>query len=227
MRPGDRGRRMFQRGKKQQSRAASSVVLCWQAACSGACGEGTVASAMQESPALAGTAWQVEDIDAGGVIDNSHITIEIPELTQIAGSGGCNRYFGSLTLGADEFRVSAAGNTRMACVPAIDEQERRFLQALLEVRRFETDGTELHLFDEEGKARIRAIAMTSDVDHAADVPAGRGRSCRWSCTNRFDCGDRSVMIVEFVGPETVEIRAPGRQARAAACTLRIGREVCG
>jgi heat shock protein HslJ len=162
---------------------------------------------MQDPPQLAGTAWQVEDIDGGGVIDNSRITIEIPEHARITGTAGCNRYFGSLSVGVDEFQVSGAGNTSRACVPAIDEQERRFFEALLAIRRFTLNGTVLHLYDAEGAARIRAVALGSLPDAGPDPDALTGEPAP-AVPLEFDCGESLRVKVDFGGGETLLLTLP-------------------
>jgi len=110
--------------------------------------------------ALFDVVWQVEDIDRGGIIDSSHITMQMSEEGRIAGSTGCNQYFGTLTVGQTSFEVSGAGSTRRACVPAIMQQETRFLQALHDVRRYEIDGDFVRLYDESGDERMRMIWTT-------------------------------------------------------------------
>ena len=127
-------------------------------------------------PPLAGTLWQVEDIDGGGIIDRSNITLEFPGNTEIAGSTGCNRYFGSLAVGGDRFAVSGTGSTRRACVPAIMEQEQRFLAALQDAATYAVeDDTWLDLFDAAGDRRVRAIRVEEEPatdDTAPDEPDG-------------------------------------------------------
>ena len=43
---------------------------------------------------LTGTSWWVEDIEGGGVIDNSRVTVEFVEDGRVAGNASCNRYMG-------------------------------------------------------------------------------------------------------------------------------------
>lgn len=186
-----------------------TIRLCIAGWVLGACtGEpGPVAVAMQDGQDLAGTSWQVEDIDAGGIIDNTQVTIEIPDAAHIEGFGGCNRYFGALMFGIEEFRVSGAGNTARACAPAIDEQERRFLAALLDSRRFATDGTLLHLYDAEGKARIRAVAVGDPATAATEQPQNDGQPAV-SAPIHFVCGDATLVALEFDGPDTLHLALP-------------------
>ncbi len=129
------------------------------------------AEAMPEQVDLTSSVWQVEDIDLGGIIDSSHITIDIPEPTRIAGSAGCNQYFGTLELGTSTFQVSAVGSTKKSCAPALNLQEQRFLQALQSVTRFTVDDVFLRLYDEQQQERIRAVRSTRGTPPPQPLPA--------------------------------------------------------
>ncbi|MEE4282943.1 MAG: META domain-containing protein, partial [Pseudomonadales bacterium] len=111
-----------------------------------------------EARSPAGVLWQVEDIDGGGIIDSSHMTLQIADDTGISGSTGCNRYFGAVVIAGSAFEADAIGTTRMACAPALMQQEQRFVQALQAVRRFELSGDFLLLYDESQVLRLRLIA---------------------------------------------------------------------
>jgi heat shock protein HslJ len=182
------------------------IAGCVLGACTG--DNSQVALAMQDAQDLAGSSWQVEDIDAGGIVDNSRITIEIPDATRIEGFGGCNRYFAALALGVEEFRASGAGKTARACGPALDEQERLFLVALLDARRFATDGTLLHLYDAEGKARIRATAVSDAVSVAARRPEDMADAAVTTPVVHFHCGDATRIAIEFDDPDALTLTLP-------------------
>ena len=113
--------------------------------------------------ALFDVVWQVEDIDGGGIVDSSHVTMQMTAEGRIAGSTGCNQYFGTLTVGQTSFAVRDVGSTRRACVPAIMQQETRFLQSLQDVRRYQIDGDFVRLYDESGNERMRMIRTTEET----------------------------------------------------------------
>jgi heat shock protein HslJ len=50
---------------------------------------------------LIGTSWLAEDIGGRGVIDRAQTTISFEPEGRVAGSGGCNRYFGAVTIKGD------------------------------------------------------------------------------------------------------------------------------
>jgi putative lipoprotein len=100
--------------------------------------------------------WLAEDIRGGGVIDRLQTILEIAADGAVSGTGGCNRMSGKATISGDRIRFGPIASTYMACVPAIMDQEAKFLAALQEVRGWRTDPVKrkLTLFDEGGKALI-------------------------------------------------------------------------
>ena len=101
--------------------------------------------------------WVVERIDGRGVVDNSRSTLTFDASGQIAGGGGCNRYTGTYQLQGAGFQVRGVATTRMACTPALMEQEARFLRALGAVStwRLQADGS-LLLAGPDGRALLLA-----------------------------------------------------------------------
>lgn len=81
--------------------------------------------------------WVVESIDGRGVVDNSRTTMTFDPAGQIAGRAGCNRYTGSYKLQGSRFEVKGVATTRMICVPALMDQETRFLGVLERVSSFQ------------------------------------------------------------------------------------------
>lgn len=118
-------------------------------------GETTVMAAQQFS--LVGRIWLAEDIGGRGVIDRAQTTMTFDAEGHVTGSGGCNRYFGPVTIEGSAISFGQLGSTRMACVPALMDQERRFFAALTMARsyRFEQPGHKLVFLSEEGTPLIR------------------------------------------------------------------------
>lgn len=111
---------------------------------------------------LQGGEWIVEDLAGKGIIDSSHISIIFMDENRVGGSSSCNRYSGEYTLEGSKFSVGDnLASTRMACAPALMNQEDVFLKLLLNVdqARFGDNG-ELLLTTPEGDA-IRAFPATS------------------------------------------------------------------
>ena len=110
---------------------------------------------------LRGGEWVVEDLAGKGIIDSSHISIIFMDENRLGGSSSCNRYSGEYELEGTKFTVGDnMASTRMACAPALMNQEDRFLKLLMSVdqARFGDHG-ELLLSTPEGDT-IRAFSST-------------------------------------------------------------------
>lgn len=79
---------------------------------------------------LRGAVWVVEDLAGTGIIDRSRITIEFLEENRLAGRASCNRYTGRYELRGEGVSIGPLASTRMACAPALMNQEDRFLNLL-------------------------------------------------------------------------------------------------
>lgn len=84
--------------------------------------------------------WLAESIRRGGVIDNLQTVLEITADGRVSGSGGCNRITGKADISGNRISFAPMASTRMACVPAVMNQEAKFLGALNDVRRWRIDG---------------------------------------------------------------------------------------
>jgi heat shock protein HslJ/uncharacterized membrane protein len=86
---------------------------------------------------LLGAAWVVEDIGGAGIIDRSRVTLRFGDDGKVGGRASCNIFTGSYTLTGESLTFGKAASAMMACAPALMEQERRFLDLLQSVHRFE------------------------------------------------------------------------------------------
>ncbi len=100
---------------------------------------GSETAQTMEAAGLVGTTWIAEDIRGGGVIDNLPSTLTFESFEQVTGSGGCNRYAGPVRIDGRSIAFGPLAATRMACPPAIDDQETKFFAALEDARRFALD----------------------------------------------------------------------------------------
>jgi len=92
-------------------------------------------------PAAASPAgrWLAEDIRGGGVIDRLQTVLEIGPDGAVSGSGGCNRIIGRAAIDGNSISFGRVAATQMACAPAAMNQERKFLDALGDVRSWRVD----------------------------------------------------------------------------------------
>ena len=101
---------------------------------------------------LRGGEWVVEDIGNAGVIDNARITLVFGPTDELSGRASCNRYSTRFRLSGEGLQIDPAATTRMACPPALMDQEARFLALMAQVQRhaFTPDGA-LLLIGADGK----------------------------------------------------------------------------
>ncbi|WP_347901500.1 META domain-containing protein [Pseudomonas purpurea] len=96
--------------------------------------------------------YVLEWIGERPLIDNSHLTITLGEDGRAYGTGGCNHWFAPYTLEGQQLSFGKVGRTRKMCAPALMEQEKRFLQALETVQRWDISPIEqLRFWPAEGK----------------------------------------------------------------------------
>lgn len=125
-----------------------------------------VAACMLALPASAGAAsssprgsWLAEDINGGGVIDRLQTTLTLGADGKVTGTGGCNRYMGMATVKGDAITFGPMAGTRMACTPAVMDQENKFHAALETVRSWRVAQGKLFLRDESGNVVLRLVTM--------------------------------------------------------------------
>src|SRR5690554_315441 len=84
-----------------------------------------------------GVEWVVEDLAGAGIIDSSRMTVEFFDENRLAGRASCNRYGGQYELTAEGMTFDYMFSTKMACAPALMNQEDRFLKLMSNVKRAE------------------------------------------------------------------------------------------
>ena len=84
--------------------------------------------------------WLVEDINQGGIVDRSRVTLNFGNDGRVSGSASCNNYAGAYVVAGSSLTVTQLVSTRMACVPGLGEQESKFLQTLESVSGFAVSG---------------------------------------------------------------------------------------
>lgn len=106
----------------------------------------------------AGTVWLAEDVGGGGIIDRSHITLKLGDGGRASGSGGCNRYMTGYKLSGGALRFEQVAATRMACAPALMEQESRYLGLLGKVTHWRIEPTGALILTTADGATLRFFA---------------------------------------------------------------------
>ena len=83
---------------------------------------------------------------------------------RVAGSGGCNRFFGGFKTEGQQLNISQLGSTNMACEPtAVMSQESNSLQALQGAQRYEVtpQGLTIYYRVAQGEGVLRYVAEQS------------------------------------------------------------------
>jgi heat shock protein HslJ len=149
-----------------------------------------------EENALQGVRWLlVSYLNAAGetvtALADREATAEFGPDGQVAGSGGCNRYFASYTVDGGNVTIGQAGSTMMACEPVeIMAQEAAFLAALGSAASWHIENEELHIINDAGQT----VALFQ-----ASQPASL-TGTTWTATN-YNNGKEAV--VSLVADTTI------------------------
>lgn len=108
---------------------------------------------------LPGTGWRLVSLeDDGGVmeaLDAAEITLAFDHQGRVAGSGGCNRFFGGIETTAEgKLSLGPLGSTQMACEEDINDRELRFLRGLESCEITAGTRERLELHGEDGSVRL-------------------------------------------------------------------------
>ena len=122
----------------------------------------------------------------------------------MAGSAGCNRYFGTWSASGSALTIDPAGTTRKACPPPVMQQEQAFLRALGRVARATPDGDALVLSDADDAVVMRLVPATPEP---AVIPQQTGVETTYRCTD----GDGQAFDVRTkTGPGELAVWLPAR-----------------
>jgi putative lipoprotein len=109
---------------------------------------------------LAGSRWLAEAIAGAVLSENVKSRLEVLAEGRISGNSGCNSFGGAGQLRDGAVKIGMLAGTRMACPPAIMDQERKFLAALGKAVRYEaTSNGRLVLRDSGGAELVRFSRM--------------------------------------------------------------------
>lgn len=121
---------------------------------------------------LNGTSWRLVAYGAPGrpeaVLPDSEVTAVFQE-GQLTGSAGCNQYATTYTQSGATLTTGAVASTRMACEPALNEQESRVLQGLDTAVSFTIDNETLTIQDETGVLVFVAAAAAQPETAAPET----------------------------------------------------------
>jgi heat shock protein HslJ len=140
-----RGMRQMRFGVSRPVAWIAALVVMGMAVTAGASG----------SERMEGPTWLAETIKGGGVVDSLQSTVVFASGGRVTGTGGCNRLFATANIAGDTLMFGGVGTTRMACAPALMDQEQKFLGALAATRTFRFEGPYLKFYDGNGAELVR------------------------------------------------------------------------
>ncbi|WP_207100236.1 META domain-containing protein [Paracoccus shandongensis] len=105
---------------------------------------------------LQGGEWTVEDIGGQGIIDNSHVTLAFGADGRLSGNASCNSLTATYTVEGGKIAIASPGLTRMACPPALMDQERKLVALLETVSAFRIDNSGALVLDGASGKQITA-----------------------------------------------------------------------
>jgi heat shock protein HslJ len=104
---------------------------------------------------LGGGEWQPISIGSSPVPSDTNMFVQFKGDGQLAGHGGCNRFFGSYRITGGMIEIGPLGATRMACPGSIMALETVLFNALEAADTFERKDPELVLRDRKGMELAR------------------------------------------------------------------------
>lgn len=99
---------------------------------------------------LDGTEWTLIDLNGTALLPDTVITLAFED-DSIAGSTGCNRYFGAVSVDTGTIMPGPIATTRMMCEEDVVAQETAYLAVLEAVTSFTINGAQLTLSGEAGQ----------------------------------------------------------------------------
>lgn len=149
---------------RQSSKARATTLVLLLAACTGAPERAGPAAG------IVGPVWVAEEIAGAVASGEAPITLQLGADGNASGRGGCNDYGGPYTLAGDALGFGPLAATKMACAPALMDQEQRYSDTLAQVARYAVadDRALLLMMTGQGKwirfRRDRALGRNRGTD---------------------------------------------------------------
>ena len=106
---------------------------------------------------LLGTEWRLVEMDGQALPERPAATLAFTEPGKVAGSGSCNRFFGSVTVSGDRIAFGQVGATKMACMGPAGQLEPRYFAALQQAQRYELGDRQLLIHIQGQAAPLRFV----------------------------------------------------------------------
>jgi heat shock protein HslJ len=103
-----------------------------------------ILSKTRASSALLGSTWRLSSINGREALAGVRVTA-VFAAERVAGSAGCNRYFGGATVDGAQLNVGLLASTMMHCGDVVMPQEHEYLSTLEKAKAYRILGSELRL----------------------------------------------------------------------------------
>jgi putative lipoprotein len=120
------------------SRASRNVGTLWLIQTM-APASGTSATAGTAPSVLAGAVWHILTVNGKSPVENSRPILHFDKTGRVTGRTGCNSLSGRYEIDGQGIHIDHVAVTLKACSPALNRQERSFLDILNHSRRFDID----------------------------------------------------------------------------------------
>ncbi len=179
----------------------------------------SITPAPSGAQSLTDATWRLVSLNQGGVavpvLADTTPMIAFTDDGRVAGSGGCNRFFGGYTLDGNALTFDALGSTEMACEPEIMAQETAMLTLLGAVTSYEraedvlllnTDTGDTLVFERQAEDMMSTNELTGTA---------------WKLTTLVSAGTATKAIVnEELGREAgFEFLPEGRVSGSGGCNV--------
>lgn len=110
-----------------------------------------------KAPATPQGTWRLVDLAGSEALVDPPATLTFSEDGKIAGSGSCNRFFGTAKVASGSIEIAGLGSTKMACPEPIMGQEQRYFEALSGATRYEVEGSQLTIWVKGSERPLRFV----------------------------------------------------------------------
>jgi putative lipoprotein len=108
---------------------------------------------------LVNTRWRLTHFGMTPIDEGITPTLEFSDPAKIAGSGSCNKFFGTVDVEGERIRVHPLGTTRMACRDELMALEDRYVKSLQEAERYMINGPELTIYSRASTEPLRFLRL--------------------------------------------------------------------
>ncbi len=175
---------------------------------------------------LNGTAWVLQELDTDQpALTDAPITLSFAD-GQISGSGGCNNYNGSFTLGEENpfaMTIGPIAATQMACPEPVMGQETAYLAALQGVTQWGYEVGNLAMYYDDGQGGFGRLLLTPTAESAAAAESAPAFGEAWESVSCDTLGVApEIADVADCGYVTVpENRAAGTDKTIQLAVVRV------